>query len=150
MAVVADSGMVSEANLQVAKVADCTRRVAAVHTFAVWHGEFDHVPTDPVVQLLRRPCGDGQPVVDDDDLVGELVGLVQVLRGEKDGRARAHQIPDDPSHAEPARRIEAVVSSSRNSTAGLATKLAARSRRRGIPTAGLDVTVRFLGVRTLN
>ena len=50
------------------------------------------------LQRLRRPLGDDPAAVDDPDVVGELVGLLQVLGGEEDGRAlvvqRPHLLPD--------------------------------------------------------
>ena len=47
---------------------------------------------------VGRALGDDPAAVDDPDVVGELVGLLQVLGGEEDGRAlvvqRAHLLPD--------------------------------------------------------
>ena len=39
--------------------------------------------------------------------VGQLVGLLEVLRGEQERRALADQLADDVPHAEPAARVEA-------------------------------------------
>ena len=50
---------------------------------------------------MIRPC------VDDRDVVGQLVGLLQVLRGQQQRRALADQLADDLPHAEPAARVEA-------------------------------------------
>ena len=50
------------------------------------------------LQRLRRALGDDPAAVDDADVVGELVGLLQVLGGEEDGGAlvveRPHLLPD--------------------------------------------------------
>ena len=50
------------------------------------------------LERLRRPFGDDPAAVDDPDVVGELVGLLQVLGGEEDGGAvvvqRPHLLPD--------------------------------------------------------
>ncbi len=58
------------------------------------------------LQLLRRAAGDDPPVVKDRDLVREVVGLVEVLGGEKHGAA----VPDHPADhlpdPEPAGRVE--------------------------------------------
>ena len=50
------------------------------------------------LERLRRPLGDDLAAVDDADVVGELVGLLQVLGGEEDRGAlvveRPHLLPD--------------------------------------------------------
>ena len=51
------------------------------------------------LQRRRRALGDQLPVVDDPDAVGELIGLLEVLRGEEDGRALVAQ----PAHLVPQR-----------------------------------------------
>jgi hypothetical protein len=48
------------------------RRVPDMH--------LDHVPTGLPLDLGRRAVRDGLAAVDDHDVVGEVVGLVQVLR----------------------------------------------------------------------
>ena len=60
------------------------------------------------LQLVGRALGDDAAVVDDADPVRELVGLLEVLRGEEDRHAElvvepAHLVP----HAGPADGIEA-------------------------------------------
>ena len=50
------------------------------------------------LQLLRRALGDDLAVVDDRQAIAQLVGLLEVLRGEEHGRAAgvdpAHLVPD--------------------------------------------------------
>ena len=53
------------------------------------------------------PFGDHVPRVDDADLVGELIGLVEVLGGEHDGRPAGHEPPDRRPHFAPSSRVEA-------------------------------------------
>ena len=57
------------------------------------HGRLPHAR----LQRLRRALGHEVAAVDDPDAVGELLGLLEVLRGEEDGRAvlvqRAHLAP---------------------------------------------------------
>ena len=48
----------------------------------------DHVVADLRLQALGRPLGDDLAGVDDRHPVAELVGLLQVLRRQEDGRAR--------------------------------------------------------------
>ena len=55
----------------------------------------------------RRALGDDPPVVDDPDPVGELVGLLEVLGGEEDGRALAVQRRDLLPDRLAADRVEA-------------------------------------------
>ena len=63
------------------------------------------------LQLLRRPLGDDPAVVDDRQAVAQLVGLLEVLRGQEDGRAlgvdAAHLVPDRQprGRVEPGRRL---------------------------------------------
>ena len=53
------------------------------------------------------PLGDRPAVVDDDDLVGEPVGLLQVLGGEQQRRAAADQLADDVPQVGAAAGVEA-------------------------------------------
>jgi hypothetical protein len=46
-------------------------------------------------------------VIDHDDLVGQSIGLVEVLRGEQDRRAFGHERADHPPQLEPAPRVQA-------------------------------------------
>ena len=67
--------------------------------------------SDRRLELARRPLGDDLAVVDDRDPVGELVGLLEVLRAQQDRRAlgdeRADDAPDLVARArvQPGRRL---------------------------------------------
>ena len=63
-------------------------------------------PTERL-ELAARALGDDLAVVDDRDAVGELVGLVEVLRGEQHGRALGDEHAHDLPHLVAAARIEA-------------------------------------------
>ena len=65
------------------------------------------VAPDPRLELLGSPRGDDPAVVDDDDLVGKPVGLVQVLRRQQHRRASGHEGADHLPQLEPASRIQA-------------------------------------------
>ncbi len=67
----------------------------------------DALPADPALQLVRRALGDGHPVVDDHDPVGQVVGLLEVLGGEQDRRAPTDQVPDHRPQVGPAAGVEA-------------------------------------------
>ena len=43
--------------------------------------DLEDLPSNPILELVSRPLGDDAPVVDHRDLIGELVGLLEVLRG---------------------------------------------------------------------
>ena len=53
------------------------------------------------------PCGDDAALVDDDDVVGELVGLLEVLRGQQQRRAVADQLAQHLPQLDAAARVEA-------------------------------------------
>ena len=99
------AGLLVGVRLALADLGDRRDRVA--DPAAVGHGELEHVPADPALQLLGRARGDDQAVVDDHDLVGQFVGLVQVLGGEQQRRPVGHQRPDDVPHAQPRPRVQA-------------------------------------------
>ena len=74
----------------------------------------DHV--DPVaaelrLELVGGAVGDDPALVDHGDAVGQLVRLLQILRGEQNGRAaadqRAHRLPHlgTAARVEPGRRL---------------------------------------------
>ena len=80
------------------------------------------------------PSRDDPPVVHDHDVVGQLVGLLEVLRRQQHGHALAEQLPDglpDPLPADVG--SSPVVGSSRNSTGGRVISEPARSSRRRMP-----------------
>ena len=59
------------------------------------------------LELVGAAVGDGAAVVEHDDVVGQLVGLLEVLRGEDDGGAVAHQVAEDVPQVAAAARVEA-------------------------------------------
>ncbi len=59
------------------------------------------------LQLGRGAAGDHAAVVDDDDPVGELVGLVEVLGREQQGDAVGDELSDHVPHPHPAGGVEA-------------------------------------------
>ena len=83
-----------------------TASTAAPTSPRVGDVELDDVAADPVLQLVRRARRDDEALVDDDDLVGELVGLLEVLRREQQRRPLADELADDGPHAEPAAWVE--------------------------------------------
>jgi hypothetical protein len=64
-------------------------------------------PADLRLERGRRALGDDPAVGDDPDAVGELVGLLEVLGGEENGRAVAVERLDLAPDRLPAHRIEA-------------------------------------------
>ena len=54
------------------------------------------VSAKKALELVRGALGDQLPVVEDRDAVGELVGLLQVLCGQKDRDATGDEAADDP------------------------------------------------------
>ena len=61
----------------------------------VAEADLDDGRAEARLQLGRRALGDDTATVDDDDVVGEAVGLLEVLRGEEDRRALLGQLLDD-------------------------------------------------------
>ena len=87
------------------------------------------------LERLGRALGDDPPAVDDPDAVGELVGLLEVLGGEEDGRALvALRARTSSQSAAAADRVEAggrLVEEEDARARGRAAS--ARSRRRFMP-----------------
>src|ERR687893_63897 len=71
-------------------------RLSIVHS----HG------ADRCLELAARALGDHLPVVDHRYPVGQLVGLVEVLRGQQHGGALGDHAPDDLPDLVPAARVE--------------------------------------------
>ena len=95
------------------------------------------------LSCCRRALADDQAVVDDRQPVAELVGLLEVLRGEEDGRAALVDAPHLVPDRQPARGVQAR-SSARRGTAPRArcTSADARSSRRFMPPrVALDAAV---------
>ena len=59
------------------------------------------------LELVGGPPGDHAAAIDDGDRVGQLVGLVQVLGGQQDGRPLGDEPLDDLPQADPAAWVEA-------------------------------------------
>ena len=98
-------GLLVHMGLSLADPGDRLGRVG--EAVAIGHRELQHVPADPSLELLGGARGDDQTVVDDDDLVGQLVRLIQVLGGEQGRRPGRHQRPDDLPHPQPGSRVQA-------------------------------------------
>ena len=81
----------------------CGRR----QLIGVANDDVDPVAADLRLEPIRAALGDHATGVDHADLIGQLVGLVEVLGGEHDGRAVAHERPDRGPHLVPAARVEA-------------------------------------------
>ena len=91
-------------------------------------------PPISVLELVGLAPGDDQAVVDDHDLVGQALGLVEVLGGQQRRRALAAQLLDELPHGRAGcAGSRPVVGSSRNSTLGREMRLMAMSSRRRMP-----------------
>ena len=69
--------------------------------------DLDHRRAHAVLELIAGALGDDPPVVDHRDPVGELVGLLEVLRGEQERHALAHELAHDGPDRDAAARVEA-------------------------------------------
>ena len=76
------------------------------HVGALGHDDVDAVAADAGLELGGRALGDDPSGVDDDDAVGELVGLVEVLGGEQDRRAAGDELADGGPHLPPVPGVE--------------------------------------------
>ena len=88
---------------------------------------------EELLQLGEGAVGDDPALVQDRDPVGELLGLVEVLRGEQDGRtvpASSFTVFHTSMRACGSRPV---VGSSRKSTGGSPMRLIAMSSRRRMP-----------------
>ena len=83
--------------------------------------------------VARRALGDDSPVAQDDDAVGQALGLLEVVRGEHDRHAEVAQAGDDLPGLAARRGSKPVVGSSRNSSSGSPTSASATSSRRCWP-----------------
>ena len=70
------------------------------------HAESDNVAGNRTLQLRGRAFGDDLAVVDDRHAVGQCVGLVEVMGGEKDGGAAVVHLHHLLPNAGTALRIE--------------------------------------------
>ena len=67
------------------RLGDDGRRL--VETTRIDDDDVDVIATDLALERAGVAAGDDPAAVDDDDVVGEALGLVEVLRGEQDGGA---------------------------------------------------------------
>ena len=95
--------------------------------------DLEPLATDLRLELVGRALGDDLAVVDHHDLVGEPVGLLEVLGGQQQRRAAATRSSMTSHISVRPRGSRPVVGSSRKSTGGLATRAPARSSRRRMP-----------------
>ena len=73
----------------------------------VGEAQADVAAGDQPLELVRGALGDEPAVVEHGDPVGELVGLLEVLRGEEDRHAARDELADDLPHRAPAARVQA-------------------------------------------
>ncbi|MFB9777453.1 hypothetical protein [Brevibacterium otitidis] len=64
------------------------------------------MPADLGFELIGGACGDDASAVDDGDVVGELIGLCEILRGEQQRGAVTDELADDVPQRQPAARIQ--------------------------------------------
>ena len=76
------------------------------HAGTRFRGDHDRVGRVPPLELVRGAERDDPAVIDDRDPVAELVGLVQVVRGEEDRSAALPQQPELLPQVGPVLRIE--------------------------------------------
>ena len=69
--------------------------------------DLEALAADDPLEPVGGVVGDDPAVVDDGDLVGQRVGLLQVLGGEQHGRAVGDQVADDLPHVLALGRVEA-------------------------------------------
>src|SRR4051794_12064555 len=77
---------------------DLARGVAVAHA---------RTPRGLRAELARRPLGEDAPALDDRDAVGELLRLVEVVRGQHDGLAQRAQRADRLPRVAPGHGVEA-------------------------------------------
>ena len=93
-----------------------------------------YVPAgDATLQFFRGSLGDDPAVVEHRDLVGQLVGLVEILSGQQDRDAGRDELTDDLPHREAAARVQARRRLVEEDHARRSTSVIARSSRRRIP-----------------
>ena len=68
--------------------------------------DFDPIPADPVFKLVGGPFRNHPASVDDRDPVRQLVGFLEVLRRQQNGRALTHERADHAPHLAAAARVE--------------------------------------------
>ncbi len=87
------------------------RREGGLALRGILQPNLEAVAADLSLQVVRRSLGDQPAAVDDGDPMGQMVGLVEVLRRQEDGRAvgdeRLDHVPEREAAAqvEPGRRL---------------------------------------------
>jgi len=71
------------------------------------HGQLQHRAAHPVLELVAGAFADQPPAVDDRDPIGEPVGLLQILGGQKHRRAGVDQLTDQRPEVAAAGRVQA-------------------------------------------
>jgi len=69
--------------------------------------QLEHGVAQVSLEVRRRPLGDHRAVVDDDDVLGEPVGLFEVLGGEEHGGATRNECLDHVPQGQSALWVEA-------------------------------------------
>ena len=72
----------------------------------VVEGQLDQPTRHELLQLAGRPTGDDAALVQDRDVVGQLIGLIEILRREEHGRPAVGQLADRPPHLVASLRVE--------------------------------------------
>ena len=79
---------------------------ASASRAGVLDGELEPLAADLRLELVGRALGDDPAVVDDDDLVGQQVGLLEVLGGQQQRRPARDEALDDLPHLGAAARVQ--------------------------------------------
>src|SRR5258708_34751493 len=67
----------------------------------------DMATGNQALEIVGSPLGNQLPLIENRDPVGELVCLIQVLRGEQDRDAASYEVADDLPHGLAAARVQA-------------------------------------------
>ena len=94
-----------EVRLGVERAAQQPRRLVALR--GIEQPDVQRAAADGCLEARRRSLGDDLAAVDDGDAIGELVGLVEVLRAQQHRRAQAGQRADDVPHLVARARVQA-------------------------------------------
>ena len=84
-----------------------SRSRAASSVAGVPDGELEALAADLRLELVGRALRDDLAVVDDHDVVGQQVGLLQVLRGQQEGGPAGDEVLDHLPHLGAAARVQA-------------------------------------------
>ena len=85
------------AGLRLTAADPCQRGPGVVPFRRSYELDLQDLPADPVLELAPGALRDHPTVVDHGDLLGELIGLLEVLRGEQECRP----LPDQLAHNRP-------------------------------------------------